>query len=295
MTIPGISEGKSNKFCILMKHDLCEKTGASHVQHGPHSNRIYLIKLGKQDLPEIVEQLDILARKHGYTKLFAKVPECSKTPFLNAGYKEEARIPLFYNKEKDACFLAKYLDRSRSELANRDEITKILDLAKSKAEKKKESPISINSTLIRCGTEHIAQMVEIYRKVFPSYPFPIHDPEYIRKTMGENLIYFGILENDKLIALSSAEMDQDGANAEMTDFATLPEQRGKGLAGILLREMEEEMQRLGIQTAYTMARAISAGMNIIFSQNDYQFAGTLINNTQISGSIESMNVWYKYL
>jgi hypothetical protein len=36
-------------------------------------------------------------------------------------------------------------------------------------------------------------------------------------------------------------------------------------------------------------------MNVTFARCGYRFAGTLINNTQISGRIESMNVWYKGL
>ncbi|MDD4047577.1 MAG: putative beta-lysine N-acetyltransferase, partial [Clostridia bacterium] len=39
----------------------------------------------------------------------------------------------------------------------------------------------------------------------------------------------------------------------------------------------------------------SYGMNISFAKHRYQYCGTLINNTNISGSIESMNVWYKAL
>jgi beta-lysine N6-acetyltransferase len=36
-------------------------------------------------------------------------------------------------------------------------------------------------------------------------------------------------------------------------------------------------------------------MNVTFSRAGYTFTGTLINNTNIGGSIESMNVWYKRL
>jgi hypothetical protein len=36
-------------------------------------------------------------------------------------------------------------------------------------------------------------------------------------------------------------------------------------------------------------------MNITFAKQRYALAGTLINNTDISGSLESMNVWYKPL
>jgi hypothetical protein len=36
-------------------------------------------------------------------------------------------------------------------------------------------------------------------------------------------------------------------------------------------------------------------MNITFAKLGYRYGGRLINNTNISGSIESMNVWYKSL
>ena len=47
------------------------------------------------------------------------------------------------------------------------------------------------------------------------------------------------------------------------------------------------------QTWYTIARALSAGMNITFAKAGYRYAGTLVNNTDISGTIESMNVWWR--
>jgi len=34
-------------------------------------------------------------------------------------------------------------------------------------------------------------------------------------------------------------------------------------------------------------------MNITFAKAGYRYAGTLVNNTDISGTIESMNVWWR--
>lgn len=45
----------------------------------------------------------------------------------------------------------------------------------------------------------------------------------------------------------------------------------------------------------TIARAHATGMNIVFARQGYAFAGTLPNNTQIKGDLESTNVWYKHL
>ena len=97
------------------------------------------------------------------------------------------------------------------------------------------------------------------------------------------------------MALSSAEMDADARNAEMTDFATLPDYRGRGLATLLLEAMEAAMHDREMATAYTIARAPSFGMNITFARMGYRFAGRLINNTNIAGRFEDMNVWYKHL
>ncbi len=98
-----------------------------------------------------------------------------------------------------------------------------------------------------------------------------------------------------MVALSSAEIDYKSASVEMTDFATLPSWRGKGLAAYLLAMMERFCQAEELKTAYTIARAVSPAINITFSRSGYQWCGRLKNNTQISGCIESMNVWYKKL
>lgn len=36
-------------------------------------------------------------------------------------------------------------------------------------------------------------------------------------------------------------------------------------------------------------------MNVTFARQGYTLSGRLKNNTDIAGTIESMNVWYKHL
>jgi len=139
------------------------------------------------------------------------------------------------------------------------------------------------------------KMAALYGAVFPSYPFPILDPDYLRSCMENHVLYVGAEWDGTLAALAAAEMEPSDRNAEMTDFATLPEFRRQGLARRLLARMEEEVRNFGIRTAYTIARAGSPGMNLAFARSGYAFAGTLVNNTHIAGRIESMNVWYKPL
>jgi putative beta-lysine N-acetyltransferase len=105
--------------------------------------------------------------------------------------------------------------------------------------------------------------------------------------------YFCIRMKGKIVAVAAAEIDRAGQNAEMTDFATLPAWQKKGFAGVLLNHMERKVGDLGVKTVYTIARAASTGMNIVFKRHGYEYAGLLKNNSQICGSIQSMTVWYK--
>ena len=142
--------------------------------------------------------------------------------------------------------------------------------------------------------EDVTKMSRLYRTIFPSYPFPIYDEPFLLQTMDEQVDYFGIFYKQDLIALSSIEKNTHAPNAEMTDFATLPVYQGKGLAAYLLYEMEKYAKaNYNFTTIYTITRAYSYGINTIFSKAGYAYGGTLTNNTNIHGQIESMNVWYK--
>jgi putative beta-lysine N-acetyltransferase len=192
--------------------------------------------------------------------------------------------------------MSKYLKRKRRKLTPEEEaeVQKIIRLTKSK---EKSAPRAPEGFTFRMLTEDDAEpLAELYKVVFKTYPFPIFDPNYIKQTMKENIIYFGTLDADgNLVAASSAETDPEGLNVEMTDFATNPEYRGHSLALSLLYHMEREMKQRGFHVAYTIARAHSPGMNITFAKAGYQYGGTLIHNTHIAGDLETMNVWYKRL
>ncbi len=47
--------------------------------------------------------------------------------------------------------------------------------------------------------------------------------------------------------------------------------------------------------AFIIARALSYPISATFAWVGYTWAGTLVNNTNIYGGFESMNVWYRSL
>ncbi|AJD31656.1 MULTISPECIES: putative beta-lysine N-acetyltransferase [Clostridium] len=273
----------------------------SKIQHGPKNNRIYLMHLQKEDMPKILDDLDSLANFYGYSKIFAKVPKASAKTFFEYGYISEAKISRFFNGTEDCIFMAKYMDNKRNTEIDKDLNRKVLDVALSK---KLENSFKNNSvdynlpkefSFKKAKPSDASKMAALYSKVFNSYPFPVSDPEYIKETMNDNVIYFGVWKGNDIVALSSCEMCLEDKNVEMTDFAVVPDYRGHKFAYFLLGEMEKEMRKREIKTAYTIARSTSYGMNSTFAKCGYSFKGRLIKNTQIGGDIEDMNVWSKAL
>ncbi|MBI9071895.1 MAG: putative beta-lysine N-acetyltransferase [Melioribacteraceae bacterium] len=275
--------------------DVIEKIGNSLIQHGKINDRIYLMKLHSKDCPGIISDLIKIAAEKNYSKLFAKIPSQEKDLFIKEGFVEEASIPKFFGNMNDVSFMSKFIDIKRKHLDTeaKKTIDKNIAIALEKADDNKTNSSNLEVKILE--KDDASQLVNIYKQVFETYPFPIHDESYIKETMDSNLKYYGIYENGILIAASSAEIDEKNKNAEMTDFAALPSARGKGLANILLKKMEQEMEQIGIYSLYTIARAHSVGMNVTFARAGYTYSGTLVNNTNISGKIESMNVWYKTL
>ena len=274
--------------------DVIEKLGRSLIQHGKSNDRIYLMKLDLEDLSEIIEKIEKLAKTEDYSKIFAKIPTSATNIFAQAGYHQEALIPNFFKGRQDVSFMSRFLKPERSKLSQKQQeaIKLVLKVAQEKKTHSTTSPQK-NYHIRPLKEKDTTQLASLYKTVFPSYPFPIFDQNYLLKTMSEHIRYFGAFDGNLLVAASSAETDSDARNAEMTDFATNPDYRKKGLASELLKTMELHMKSANFTTLYTIARATSIGINTTFARSGYIFGGTLYNNTQISGNIESMNVWCK--
>ena len=273
--------------------DSIETINGSVIQHGHHNDRIYLMRLNLDDIETLLVKLDELARDKGYGKVLARISSNAWPDFRTAGYRKEAVVPGFYRGRMDGLFVARYFSTHRQELPpieTRDTIRAIIDNkppADSTGTDRPQQPI------VACGPGDTDAMSAVYRRVFKSYPFPIHKPDYLNHVMKAGVSYYCIRAGDQITALAATEIDWDCKVSEMTDFATLPEWQKHGLADALLKHMESAVRKQEIRTAYTIARAASPGINRIFKNNGYHYAGLLKNNTQICGSIQSMTVWYK--
>lgn len=274
--------------------DVMEKVGGSLIQHGPDNDRVYLMKLDSAETERVLDRIERLVEAGGYSKVFAKVPASTAPCFLEKGYVEEARVPGLFKGNEDGVFMSCFRTPARAE-CTQPEVFPLLEKIRRKAPLAQLKPLPDEVRLRAAAESDLPEMAEIYRQVFESYPFPIHDPDYLQETMESHVDYFVAESGGRLLGVSSAEKDVAQANVEMTDFAVLPAVRGTGMALHLLERMEQAMRGQGIQTAFTIARACSPGMNSTFVRLGYAYGGSLINNTQICGRLETMHVWHKPL
>ncbi len=274
--------------------DKATQIGRSIIHHGKLNDRIYLMEYDSPSLEYMLHSLNQLARLHDYGKIVAKVRDGLKDGFITDGYEEEAVIPEYYKNGENCCFMSKYNHKHRKIVGHQSRIKEILSQLKSKNFQQLKA-MDDGFYIRTLGKKDAVEMVGIYKEVFETYPFPIHQVEYLQQTMENNILYFGVFHRSRLVGISSCEMNKEEKNVEMTDFAILKAYRGKKLARHLLKSMEKAMKNMDMHVAYTIARSISFPMNATFLSEGYNYTGTLWNNTQISGDIESMNVWYKLL
>jgi putative beta-lysine N-acetyltransferase len=277
-------------------HDKTITLDGAVIQHGDNNSRIYLMDIKDAHPDTLVESLASLANENGYGKIFAKIPKSKAEAFMKAGYGVEASAYGLYGGTERGLFLSKYIKAERENEESLNSYQDVLSLAYGKQETDLP-PLEEGESVRLCTFEDVIRMAELYKGVFDSYPFPIDKPSFLKTAMQGDTIFAGVEKGGVLVALASAECDftEGHQYAEMTDFATDEEHRGNGYALHLLHFLELQAKERGIQTAYTIARAISEGMNITFSKAGYTYGGRLKNNTDISGTIESMNVWYKAL
>jgi putative beta-lysine N-acetyltransferase len=279
-----------------MNYDRTEKVGKSLVQYGPNNNRIYLMKLQKEDRDEILDRLDEIAYENELTKIMAKIPDWALNRFEDKGYKIEARVPQFFGRGSDGYFMAKFLDASRSTLSQDEELRMYQVRKEVEASgEPRNNELPHDKSIRQLHESDVDSLVEIYRRVFDVYPFPIFEPEFLLKTMQEDQVYYGVFEDQDLVAVSSADMNPENEDAEMTDFATLPEYRGQNLSYHLLKFMIDDLENEDVRVLYTIARANSIGMNKTFKRMGFELRGTLVHNTLIGSTIENMNIWSRLI
>lgn len=242
----------------------------------------------------VIQTTEELAKQANSEKIIMKGKFEDYKIFLEKGYRNEAIIDGYF-LGSDGYFFCKYLEPDRAFTAH---LQVEEDIIASVQHLKRSSQVIMppaDYKIMKVGEKEAVMLSDLYREVFQIYPTPLHDPEYVKKTLKEGTIYYAFMYHHEMISAASAEVNSLFRNAELTDCATKKEHRKFGLMKILLKKLEEDLFEQQIYCSYSIARSLSFGMNAVLHQLGYQYRGRLVNNCYIFDKLEDMNVWVKNL
>lgn len=240
-----------------------------------------------------LQKIKDLAIKYKLGKIICCIKGEWNTLFIASGFRLEGMIDGFF-KGIDGFYYSYFIDENRNkikELINKVEISKkIFNM-----DMEKKNVCNLDYEIRTATKKDIVEIINVFKTVFSSYPTPIYSEKFIEDTMAKDILYKVAIHNNKIISIASADMDNNNLNAEITDCATLPEYRGKGLTYKIIESLEEDLKKIGFITLYSLSRAINPSINTILIRSKYKFRGILINNCHICGGYEDMNIWVKQI
>ncbi|WNB90247.1 putative beta-lysine N-acetyltransferase [Bacillus sp. NEB1478] len=242
----------------------------------------------------LVNWINETAEVHPFHKVIIKSKADDMSYWLQNGYMFEGEFSGYFNGAA-AIAMCKYFSNERRNSNYWTDEDNILNNIQQLSKTNQQNPMPVEYTM-RMANEHDAQeLAELYESVFEIYPTPMNDPEYIREIMKSGTLFCLVLHKEKIVSAASADVNATYNNAEITDCATLVQHRKYGLMKHLIDQLEKELFLKNVFCAYSIARALSFGMNAVFYQRGYEYRGRLANNCKIFDKYEDMNIWVKDL
>lgn len=242
---------------------------------------------------DIIHHIINLAKEEKLEKIVANCRIRQLKPFKYCGFHVEGIIEGFF-KGEDAYCSSLFLSKERSISACKEEEDAILCKCANDI-RKFMPPLSPAFNIREACLKDIPQIVELFTTVFKTYPSPVFSIDYLERVMNDKVLFKVALHDKKVVSVASADMDLNNLNAEITDCATYPEFRGKGLLSNLICFLEKDMKNKGFHALYSLSRANNPGINLALAKQGYRYSGRLINNCHICGGLEDMNIWVKRL
>lgn len=209
-----------------------------------------------------------------------------------AGFRVEAVIPTFYEGAQDCAVMSFALDKERDQLADPEDVARVEAIIDERGPSAFK-PNTVSTEIAKLSdAANIATLID---DTFEQYPTPSGVASYVAKAIRAGTPFRMVKENGVLVACASADLTRSAMAAELTDCATLPTHRGKGFMKAILSDLMGDLRKMGYDTAFTLARARIAGVNIAFESLGFDLHGTMRSSCRIGQGIEDMNVWSRSL
>lgn len=129
--------------------------------------------------------------------------------------------------------------------------------------------------------------------MFAGYPIP-DDPGSIRYALASGSVHGRLIfaPNGALAAYASAEFQPGAGSVEITDCATAPAWRGRGLMTHLVARLQEDLADVfARERAHALARADQPAMPRVFARLGWRCCGRLVNHFRVGDRWVSAQVW----
>lgn len=292
-----LGQGQSVKVVGVvygLEHDISGPGYEARLFLDHYNQRIRILSYRAERFDALILHVRWLAEANGFDKIIAMARHDDWQEFLRCGYLLEAVIR-YYHRGEDAYVVSKFRSQVRLTSANLMEEILAIERVTAEAAPRPARVLPPGYTLALARTEDIPELIALYQSIFETYPSPLIHESYLRTVFATESVFAVCRTQGRIVAAASAELHPESLAAELTDCATKSEARGVGLMTHLLQLLERELGRRAYVCAYTMARARSYGMNSVFHLMGYTFMGRLVNNCDIFGAYEDMNIWVRDL
>ncbi|MGI6034550.1 MAG: putative beta-lysine N-acetyltransferase [Limnochordia bacterium] len=256
----------------------------------PYNSIVRLLEYRGQELIRLADALTQKARERGLTKVLATAREDDWESFIARGFVLEGILKGYFQGQ-DAYLLARFLTADRRFSPIIEEEDALIEQILAEPTGVEMAPLPLGYTGRRASAADAPLLAKLFDRVFETYPTPVNDPQYLAWEMSEDTIYYLIEHEGKAVSAAGAYLDRKSKGAEITECATHPRHRGKGFMSTLISALEKELG--DYQTIYGLARSQSFGMNLLFRRFGYRYRGRLINQCNISGNFQDLNLWVR--
>ncbi|WP_456278724.1 putative beta-lysine N-acetyltransferase [Bacillus sp. AK128] len=246
------------------------------------------------NVEDIASEIISLSNLHQYTKAIIHSRREHVHVFVEKGFLLEAIFEGLYHGSH-AYALTKYFNQDRKYNEHWVEEDEILHKVLKSTQKASSESLPFQYVLRKGTPADADELAKLYSETFEIYPTPLNDPNYLKSLMENNVLFYVVQANDSIVSAASAYIDRQYFNAEISDCATRPEHRKHGLMKHLISSLEQELLKERVFCVYSMARALSYGMNSALKHLQYKYKGRMTNNCYIFDKLEDMNVWVKDL
>lgn len=235
------------------------------------------------------------ARACGRGRVVALAPARLRRGLQDAGLVIEAVMPGYY-RGTEACVVAgEALDPGRCAAEDAAAVAAVDALIGDRASSPTPRADRPAVPTERAAPSDAPAIAALITASFDHYPTPSGVPDFVAGEIASGVPFRVVRDEGAVVACASADLQRVALTAELTDCATRPDQRGRGLMQALLGDLMGDLRAMGYPTAYTLARAVEPGMNLAFQRLGFVLRGRMGSSCRIGTGFEDMNVWSRYL